>query len=40
MKQTILNFRPENGTLSNDNSKSSYGAGNEVIYNTELLKSL
>ena len=40
MKQTILNFRPENGALSNDNPKSSYGAGNEVIYNTELLKSL
>ena len=25
--------------ITNDNSKSNYGAGNEITYNTEVLKS-
>ena len=25
--------------ILNDNSKSNYGSGNEIIYNTEVLKS-
>ena len=37
MKETILNLRRENGIWNT--SKSSYGAGNEIIYNTEVLQS-
>ena len=39
MKQTILDSRPENVTLSTINQNKNYDVGNEIIFNTEVLKS-
>ena len=33
-------FPSKKWSIVNDNSKSNYGAGNEIIYNIEVLKSL
>ena len=39
MNQMNLNSWKENGTLTMINQNSTYDVGNEIIYNTEVLKS-
>ena len=39
MNQAILNLLKQNGILINDQSNTNYNTGDEIIYNTEVLKS-